>query len=117
MQAGKTDSINTISVIATPKTGKECSVIVKWQILDKNDSSLYELGAQPFPSTLSYPSPPIQIDLMASGPNLKYAPLVAGDPAKVILSVRSVWDLKMNGITLPEARDVVFSDILATDDS
>lgn len=54
---------------------------------------------------------------MASGPNLKYAPLVAGDQAKVILSVRSVWDLKMNGITLPEARDVVFSDILATDDS
>lgn len=55
---------------------------------------------------------------MMSGPNLKYNAITKATPSEsIIITVKSVWDLKLNDIQLPNAKDVIFSDILTTDNS
>lgn len=55
---------------------------------------------------------------MMSGPNLKYSAITKATASEsIVITVKSVWDLKLTDIQLPNAKDVVFSDILATDNS
>lgn len=35
--------------------------------------------------------------------------------SKIVVTIKSAWNLELNGIRLPDAKDVIYSDILVTD--
>ncbi|CAD8127035.1 unnamed protein product [Paramecium sonneborni] len=111
----------TLRAISLDNSSKECQVSINVQVLKKNDISIRAQSYHPFPASLTVPSPPIPIDLIASGPNLQYNSIVSLENSrgnnKVILTVKSVWNLQLNGITPPEAKDVEYSDVLVNENS
>ena len=51
---------------------------------------------------------------MASGPNLYYVDVGPANQTVNYL-VKSIWDLKLDGVTIPAPQDVSYSDILVLD--
>ncbi|CAD8145894.1 unnamed protein product [Paramecium pentaurelia] len=122
----KQDSTNdgtktyTLDAISLDDVSQKCSVTVNVRVLNKNDTTIYEQSNHPFPQTLRVPTAPIGIDLIASGPNLQYSSLATLEHpelgnSKIIVTIKSAWNLQLNGIRLPDAKEVIYSDILVTD--
>lgn len=37
--------------------------------------------------------------------------------SNILITIKSAWNLNLNGIKLPDAKDVIYSDILVTDNA
>ncbi|CAD8135600.1 unnamed protein product [Paramecium octaurelia] len=121
------DSVNdglmpyTLRAISLDNPSQQCQVLLNVQVLKQSDTTIRQQSSHPFPATLTLPSPPIGIDLIASGPNLQYMSVAANQNSrgnnKVVLTVKSAWNLQLNGITLPDAKDVEYSDVLVNENS
>ncbi|CAD8046803.1 unnamed protein product [Paramecium sonneborni] len=122
----KQDSVNdgtktyTLEAVSLDDTSQKCSVIVNVRVLAKNNTQIFEQSNHPFPQSIYVPTPPIAIDLIASGPNLQYSSLATLEHpelgnSKIIVTIKSAWNLQLNGIRLPDAKEVIYSDILVTD--
>ncbi|CAD8054081.1 unnamed protein product [Paramecium sonneborni] len=122
----KQDSTNdgtktyTLDAISLDDTSQKCSVTVNVRVLAKNNTQIFEQSNHPFPQSIYVPTPPIAIDLIASGPNLQYSSLTTLEHpelgnSKIIVTIKSAWNLQLNGIRLPDAKEVIYSDILVTD--
>ncbi|CAK68655.1 unnamed protein product (macronuclear) [Paramecium tetraurelia] len=93
--------------------GKMCSVLMKLTILPENDTNIYRTSNDPFPDEMVYPSKSIVVDLLASGPSLMYKQLA--NNSHVDLTLDSMWEVFVKGVDLPEAKDVVYADLLVLD--
>ncbi|CAD8123508.1 unnamed protein product [Paramecium sonneborni] len=93
--------------------GKMCSVLIKCTILPENDTNIYRTSDDPFPDEIVYPAKPIVVDLLASGPSLIYQQLA--NNSNVDLTLDSMWEVYVKGVDLPEAKDVVYADLLVLD--
>ncbi|CAD8043968.1 unnamed protein product [Paramecium primaurelia] len=111
----------TLKAISLDNQSQQCQVLLNVQVLKSNDTTIRQQSNHPLPATLTIPSPPIAIDLIASGPNLQYMSLDTIDNSrgnnKVIITIKSAWNLQLNGITLPDAKDVEYSDVLVNENS
>ncbi|CAD8204678.1 unnamed protein product [Paramecium pentaurelia] len=97
-----------------PQNGvKMCSILIKCTILQQNDTNIYRTSNDPFPDQIVYPSKSIVVDLLASGPSLMYKQLVNNSNVDVTLD--SMWEVFVKGVDLPDAKDVVYADLLVLD--
>ncbi|CAD8138366.1 unnamed protein product [Paramecium pentaurelia] len=110
-QDSKTDQLYQTKIIAQPKSGDQCSVDLKIQIVYKNDTQLYETGYNALPAALTIPSDPFNVDLLAIGPDISYSQVEVGVSEKIIIDIQEMWKLN---IKIQQER-IVFTDIYVID--
>ncbi|CAD8054095.1 unnamed protein product [Paramecium sonneborni] len=101
---------NTLKLTATDGY-QMCQTIINYQILQQENTQVLELGHNPFPSIITYPALPFNLQDLASGPNLQYiTPDI--DHNDVEVQVHFLWELDVKDIQWFDASSVVYADVL-----
>ncbi|CAD8046367.1 unnamed protein product [Paramecium sonneborni] len=101
---------STITLYGTDGT-KTCSSKINYQVLPIEDANVYDLGHDPFPTMITYPSQPFILQDLASGPNLQYiTPDIHQDHVQVL--VHFLWELELYHAHIFDPQDVSYADIL-----
>ncbi|CAD8046821.1 unnamed protein product [Paramecium sonneborni] len=106
-QDSKTDQQYLTQIIAKSKSGNICTVDIKIQIVYKNDTQLYETGHNALPQALTIPSDPINVDLLAIGPDISYQPLDDQSSQKIYIDIQEMWKLNIK----IQQEHIIFTDI------
>ncbi|CAK72596.1 unnamed protein product (macronuclear) [Paramecium tetraurelia] len=110
-QDSKTDQLYQTKILAQSKSGNQCSIDLKIQIVYSTDTQLYETGFNALPSALTIPSDPFNVDLLAIGPDISYTPVDATTSDSIVIDIQEMWKLNIK----IQQEHVVFTDIQVID--